>query len=237
MTASPSPLDSKSSLYFQLQNHSLKISEKKLAKVFEKVRYDARLMEVATEFIRDFWWNLDPHLLNRRMQISKFPFAIKPAISAILNSCSFSDKIRRHKFTAWCQIASRGIKNPPPQLFYIGLNNIGSNSMRREETEALDCFSSHGLIAKDLPFNKGIPGSVKTREDFPDRFDFKEILKSDLSLKIKLFKSQNGLNSIETMKALRINRTFLSKILGNNLEGITLDYLAAKAQAAIGPKG
>lgn len=221
-------------LYFPIQNHSLEIGEKDLAHIFERVRFDPRLMEVATEFIRDFWWNLAPETLNHQMKLSKYPFAIKPAILAILRNCHFANPQLQQSFGDWANLVLRGIRDPAPQLFYIGLNKIGSKSMQREENEALACFTQHNLIAKDLPFNKGIPGFVKTKEDQTAKLNFSDSLKSEFALKIRKFKVSGDYTNAQMTDILKINRTFLSKILNNKLTGISLDYLAEKAQLADG---
>ncbi len=217
-------------LYHPIQNNSFRIGEKDVAHIFARVRFDARLMEVTTEFLRDYWWNLDPQLLNHQMKLSKYPYTIKPSILAILRTCAFPNEKTKDDFFRWCQLVVRGIKDPSPQLFYIGLNKIGSKSMRREEDEALECFTEHHLIAKDLPFNKGFPGTVKTAEDFAHRTHFVEAKKSECALEIRRFKMRNGFTNKQVMEALQINRVFLSRILNNRLDGITLDYLGEKVR-------
>jgi predicted XRE-type DNA-binding protein len=221
-----------SSIYYKVQNQALHIGEKDLARIFDRARFDPRLMEVATEFIRDFWWNINPTLLNRTLKNAKFPFAVKPAIAAILQNSAFPNKETYLLFLTWYEAVVAGIKNPRPQLFYIGLNKIGSKSMRWEEEEAIPCFTNYNLIAKDIPFNKGRPGVVKNREQLLNqKFDEKKSVKSELALKIKSYKESNRLKNSELAEQLGINRTFISKILNNDLEHITVDYLMEKAAA------
>lgn len=217
------------SIYYQIQNHPLEIGEKDLARIFDQVRFDPRLMEVATEFIRDFWWNLNPGMVNNKLKLSRFPYAIKPAILAIIKNSHFpSDEVFK-VFLKWYGVVVSGIKNPNPQLFYIGLNAIGSKSMRREEDEALPYFTSFNLIAKDAPFNKGNSGSVKTKEILKlSRIDDCSSIKSELALNLRDLKQSQHLSNNEMINILGINRTFLSKILNNKLEGITIDYLTQK---------
>ncbi|NUN04892.1 MAG: hypothetical protein HUU57_03930 [Bdellovibrio sp.] len=220
-----------SSIYYKIQNHSLELSEKDIAHIFDMVRFDPRLMEVATELIRDFWWNMNPSFLNKHLRLSKFPYAIRPAISVILKNCEFPDAHTKTDFLKWYEVVVAGIKNPPVQLFYIGLAKIGSSLMRREESEAIPCFLDHNLLAKDIPFNKGMPGIVKTKEMLmKTKIDPRAALKAELSGKIKSFKSSNALTNGQVSEKLGINRVFMSQIMNNNLEHITVDYLMEKTR-------
>lgn len=222
-------LNGDSSIYYKIQNQSLQIGEKDLARIFDMARFDPRLMEVATEFVRDYWWNLNPVVLNKSLKNAKFPYAIKPAISAILKNSAFPGKETHSKFITWYEAVVAGIKNPAPQLFYIALNPIGSKSMRREEEEAIPCFTNFNLIAKDIPFNKGMPGIVKTKDLIASQStNVKGLLKSDLANKIKNYKEANHLKNEEVSKKLGINRVFLSNILNNRLEKVSVDYLLEK---------
>lgn len=222
-------LNGDSSIYYKIQNQSLQIGERDLARIFDMARFDPRLMEVATEFVRDYWWNLNPSVLNKRLKNAKFPYAIKPAIAAILKNSAFLNEETHSKFIAWYEAVVTGIKNPSPQLFYIALNPIGSKSMRREEEEAIPCFTSFNLIAKDIPFNKGMPGVVKTKDLIANQItNAKGLLKSDLANKIKNYKEANHLKNEEVSKKLGINRVFLSNILNNRLEKVSVDYLLEK---------
>jgi predicted XRE-type DNA-binding protein len=223
------PAPAESSIYYRIQNQPLEIGEKDLALIFDQVRFDPRLMEVATEFLRDYWWNMNPKILNQRLKKIKSPFAIKPAILAIIKNSTFLNEDVRQGFLTWHESVTAGIKNPNPQLFYIALNKIGSKSMRREEQESLPCFSTFNLLAKDLPFNKAHPGFVKGKEEGL-KFATKDFLKTQCALKIKNFKQSNAFSNVQIMKKLGINRTFLSKILNSKLDGITLDYLSEKAE-------
>lgn len=223
-------LTKNSSIYYLIQNQPLQVGERDLARIFDMARFDPRLMEVATEFVRDYWWNLNAAALNRSLKNAKYPYAIKPATAAVLRNSIFSDKKTRSEFVDWFEVVVGAIKNPLPQLFYIALNPIGSKSMRREESEAISCFTDFNLLAKDIPFNKGKPGIVKSRDFVSERStDAKGLLKCELANKIKHYKQYNNLKNDEVSKNLGINRVFLSKILNNRLDGVTLDYLMEKA--------
>jgi len=221
------------SLYHKVQMRPLEISEKDLARIFEQVRFDPRLMEVATEFIRDFWWSINPLIFNKCLKNNKSPYTVKPALFAIIRNCRFSSDEVKLEFIRWYEKVAAGIKDPNSQLFYIGLYKIGSKSMDREVNESIECFSHFNLFSKDLPFNKGKPGVVKTKEVLlGSRLGSLALEKNVHAMNIKKIKQQKHLTNDEMIVDLKINRHFLSKILNNNLDGITLDYLIKKDQMA-----
>ncbi len=221
-----------SSIYYKLQNQALSLGEKDVARIFDMVRFDPRLMEVATEFIRDYWWNLNSAVLNKSLKNSKYPYSIRPTISAILKNSTFPNNNIRQQFIEWYESVVSGIKSPPLQLFYFGLSKIGSRSMEREQTEAIPCFLDFNLLAKDIPFNKGLPGTVKTKELLTHvRIDAKEALKSELASKIKHLKIAEKLTNEQIAKRLDMNRSFVSNIMNNRLEHITVDYLLEKTKS------
>jgi hypothetical protein len=103
-------------LYLIYQTQPLNLSEKEIALSFERSRFDARLFEIVTEHIRDFWWTIDPVYLNQACKKMKSPFVIKCIISAILDYCKITIN-NKYAFQNWSQLACRGIKKPAPQLF------------------------------------------------------------------------------------------------------------------------
>lgn len=219
------------SIYFRIQNNPLEIGEKETASLFDECRLDPRLMEVMTEFIRDFWWNLNPSILNAALKRNRTQGAIKPSLLAIFKNCLFPNDETKKEFTHWYERVNVGLRTPKsPQLFYIGLNKIGSRSMNREVEEALPYFKKYNFFAKDPPFNKGIPGTVKIKSTLlkDERIDPYLSTKNDLAHQIKLLKSSLHLKNTEIIEALGINRMFLSKILKNDLTGISADYLLKK---------
>nr|BFD64956.1 hypothetical protein BdHM001_36370 [Bdellovibrio sp. HM001] len=219
-----------SSKYYRLQNLPMQIGERDLARIFNECRFDPRLMEVATEFVRDYWWNLDPKLLNRYLKRTRFPYAIKPAILAIIKHCEFRNEGTRASFLKWRESVVASIKNPSPQLFYIGVHAIGSRAMQAEVSESLPCFSEFNLFAKDLPFNKGNPKFVKNGAEQTNHFTEAGALKAKMAMKIKSFKKEKSLTNDELSEKLGINRAFVSKIMNNKLDGITLDYLMKRSE-------
>lgn len=222
------------SIYHAVQTRPLEVSERDLAKIFDQVRFDARLMEVATEFIRDYWWNINPSEFNRRLKLSKNPFAVKPAIYAVLKCCSFPSEDTKLKFMKWYEVVAQGIKDPSPQLFYFNIYPIGSKSLNAEVDEAIECFSKFNLFAKDLPFNKAIPKTVRTKEMLLGiRLNLLDLEKNECAVNIKNLKWIKHLTNEQMSQDLEINRDFLSRILNNNLNGITLDYLIKKEKVAL----
>ncbi|HEY8269255.1 MAG TPA: hypothetical protein VIG33_00080 [Pseudobdellovibrionaceae bacterium] len=215
----------KHAIYFKIQHHPLTLSEKEVAKALELARFDPRLMELMAEHIRDFWWTLEPEDLNRASRKMKSPFVIKALTSVILDRCTMT-KEDHADFSQWVWFATRGIKDPPPQFLFIGLTPVGSKSAFNQIKEALPSFFRHNLIAKDLPFNKGNPGSLKTENSPPaNRVDELDLLKFNLGKKIKKIKSERAISNHEMTKLTGINTVFLSKILNNKLENISVEYL------------
>lgn len=152
--------NNKASIYHAIQTAPLKVTEAELALHLESARFDPRLYEVLTELMRDYWWNFDSSKVNEALKKNRSPYAIKPALSAIISQCSFSSEELKRVFEDWSAGCTKGIENPNPQLFYIALNKIGSPSMQREVDENQSYFSEFNLISKDSPFNKGFPGEV-----------------------------------------------------------------------------
>lgn len=205
------------------------VSEKEVAVLLDRSRLDPRLMEVMTEFIRDYWWMLDPKILAKSCKRAKDPFVIKVIVACIFDYCEISEMDRK-QFADWVQQASAGIKDPNPQLFYLGVFPLFSKSLDREVKESLASFNRHNLFAKDLPFNKGLPGSIKSERNPPaNKLHDIDLLKLKLSQNIKSLKRNRGLSNEEIIKLTGINRVFLSNILNNKLEKISADYLASHA--------
>lgn len=215
----------KGDLYFQVQNKPLTISEKDLADLLDQSRMDPRLMEITTEFVRDFWWIMDSDILNKACKKSRNPFMIKAIIACLFDHCEIETEDRM-QFSAWTQRAAAGIKDPNPQFLYIGVFPLFSKSAEKELTESLICFKRHGLLAKDLPFNKGRPGRVKSEKNPPqNKVDEIDLLKLKYVRKIKSLKKDRNLSNAEIVSKTGINRVFLSRILNNKIENISLEYL------------
>lgn len=215
-------------VYYNIQMRPLGLSERDVARALDKARFDPRLMEIMTEFIRDFWWVLDPLQLNKALKKSKSPFVIKGVTSVIMDFSQMS-KESRQEFIDWVYFCTRGIKDPNPQLLFVGVIPFGK-SIFRETEEALLSFLKHNLITKDLPFNKGNPGTLKTSADFSEnRLSEIELLKLKYSQKIKNIKIEKKLSNEEICNRTGINRVFLSKILNNKLAGISVEYLKEKS--------
>ena len=82
--------ESRGDNYYKIQMQPLSISESNVAQAFDQSRFDPRLMEIMTEFIRDFWWCLNPQELNKMCKKANHQFMFKASISVILDSCKIS---------------------------------------------------------------------------------------------------------------------------------------------------
>lgn len=216
---------SKSAIYFEVQHHPLSLSERDVVALLDQSRLDPRLMEVMTEFVRDFWWNMIPEELNKAAKKSKFPFMIKVATGAVLNYCKMAPDDKT-AFVEWLRIVVRGIKNPAPQLLYVGIIPVGSRLAAEEVESSLPTFVKHNVFSKDLPFNKGKPGILKTEKNPPkNSIDALDLLKRSLAKKIKDLKFLKGFSNEKIIAATGINRVFLSNIMNNKLQKITVEYL------------
>lgn len=217
---------SQGKIYFQIQQKPLSISEKEIAKLYDQSRFDPRLMEVLTEFIRDFWWLLNPEILNKFCKSAKYSFMVKASISAILEYSSLPET-DKSDFLNWVEKSTRGIKDPNPQFLYIAVTPLFSKAAQRESNEALNCFKRHNLFAKDLPFNKSIPGTVRSERNLPpNKIHEIDLLKIKLCRKLKNWKHQLQLSNEQVTQQTGINRVFLSQILNNKIEHISIEYLA-----------
>lgn len=220
---------SKGTVYHLIQTKPAELSEKDFAFGLNRARLDPRLMEVITEALRDFWWNLDPEELNKQIKKTKNPFMLKAALSAILAYCRIEPE-DQNGFHKWVLLAIRGIKNPPPQLLYIGILPIGSKSMKLEVELALPCFKKMNLICKDIPFNKQIAGILRSEKNLPvNVLKDIDVIKINAARKIKNYKKQHHLTNDELGARLKINRVSISKILNNKTQGISAEYLVEKS--------
>lgn len=220
--------EARGTVYYNIQMQPLSLSEREVAQAFDQSRFDPRLMEIMTEFIRDFWWAIDPIETNKACKKAQSPFMLKAATSIILDHCEMS-KEDRHLFSDWLSLAIRGLKDPAPQLLYVGVIPVASSLIQEEIKRALPSLFKHNLIAKDLPFNKGKPGSLKTeRNPAKNKVDEIDLLKLKLAGRLKQIKTQHQLSNEDVIRRTGINRVFLSKILNHKLENISVEYLKNK---------
>ena len=223
------PSNSRGEVYNRFQMYPLTVSEKEVAVSLSQARFDPRLMEILTEYIRDFWWTLHPVELNKFCKKNKSPFMIKAVTAILLDYCKTTFE-NRADFSKWMIQAIRGIKDPAPQLLYVGIIPVGSKMMKEEVERALPTLFRHNLIVKDLPFNKDLPGELKSESNLPqNRIDEIDFLKFKWARKIKNFKYENHITNAEMTEKYNINRVFLSKILNNKLGKISVEYLHNKS--------
>ena len=216
---------SRGDIYHTVQIRPLTLSERDVAQLLEKSRFDPRLMEVMTEFIRDFWWNLSPVQLNKECKNQRSPFILKGITSVILDECEATADIRL-EFSKWMVLATRGIADARPQLLYVGLFPIGSRRMNLEIKAAVPGFRRHGLFSKDLPFNKEIPKSIRSFSVPPEnKVGEIDRLKLKLVREIKDIKTKKQLSNDQLSKLSGINRVYLSKLLNNKINSISVEYL------------
>jgi len=208
-------------LLFQIQTHPFSLSEKDVAAYLSAARSDPRLMEVMTEHIRDYWWIHHPVLLNRYCKKSEFPFVLRAVIAVIRNHCAAAKQVY-FDFQNWAELAARGIKKPPSQLLYFNIYSIGSRSLRREVKERLPVFFEQGLICKDLPFNKQNPKELGHRPKLT--LENHDLIKLIAAQKLKRLKLE-GLSNQDILKQYNINRVYLSNLLNNKFEKISLSAI------------
>lgn len=212
----------RSEIYNEIQYSPFNVGESDLVRFLDLSRLDPRLMEICTEFVRDFWYNLDPVILNKKAKASKYPFMVKAAIVMVWSYCSADDELKS-KFSVWMNKAMVGIKDPAPQLLYIGVVPVGSKMASRAVTEAIPALLSHNLVENHIPFNKGMAKDLKTETWAKSKYGI-DAMKASYAKHIKHLKVIK-LSNEQIMKATGINRAFLSKIINNKLNGISLDYL------------
>lgn len=220
----------KEHLYLQLQINPLTISEKELAQILQRTRLDPRLMEITTEYIRDFWWTLDPQLLNKHIKKTRDPFTLIVATNLIHDHCSASDENKK-SFLQWKLTATRGIALPAPQLYYIAQYPVASKMTWQDLEETLDGFKRANTFSKDLPFNKSKPGILKGPQGpWSHHVDPIFLVKLSAIKKIKTAKNQKKLSNSQLEDLTGINRVFLSKILNNKVENVSAEYLQEKTK-------
>ncbi len=213
----------KKEIYEVAQTKPLSISEKEFSQILDRSRFDARLFEIATEYVRDFWWAIDAEYLNQNCKKSKSPFVIKCITSCVFEYCKSDDETKK-EFINWMIQATRGISDPSSQLFLISGYKIASAKEREQVTSGFECFKRHNVFYADLPFNKSQPGVLKSIRDFDkNRINEIDFIKIKAILKIK--KLSHKYKNSELIEKIGINRFFLSKVLNNKTDQITAEYL------------
>jgi hypothetical protein len=211
----------KKEIYEYVQYSPLSISEKELSQICDRSRFDARLFEITTEYVRDFWWALDAEYLNQNCKKAKSPFVIKCIVSCLFEYCKYDVETKK-EFTKWMIQATQGISDPKPQLFLVAGYKIASAKEREQVTNGLECFKRHNILYADLPFNKSQPGVLKSVRDF-DKINEIDFIKIKAILKIK--KLSHEYKNTELIEKIGINRLFLSKVLNNKTDQISAEYL------------
>lgn len=211
-------------LYQAMVRSPMSFSEKDLALIIQNGRRDARLAEVVTEHIRDYWWKYNPELLNRRLRTQPWGAAIKPILNQIDEFCDAPSELRL-EFQAWARTVIRGVRNSPPQLYFYDDSRPRSRSQNREVDEALVSFLSAGYVAKDYLFNKSRPKSIGQRPTASTttvtRADLlKESISRDITQRV------GGLSLKEVSQRYGIDRTTMSKIRSGKVSGMSVDRLS-----------
>jgi hypothetical protein len=216
-------------IYEHIQHAPLSISEKELSQIFDRSRFDARLFEITTEFVRDFWWSLDAEYLNKNCKKAQSSFVVKCVLSCIYEYCK-ADTLTRAEYLKWMALATRGIPDPTPQLFLVAGYNIASAKEQEQVVHGLDCFRRHKVFYADLPFNKTVPGALKSMRDYDqNKINEIDLIKIKSTLKIK--KLSHIYKNYELIEKIGINRLFLSKVLNNKTDRISAEYLMEVASA------
>ena len=214
---------SKKEIYEYLQLSPLRVSEKELSVIMDRCRFDARLFEIVTEHVRDFWWATDAEYLNQYCKKAKSKFVIKCIAACLLEYCH-SDDCTKKEFINWMILATRGISDPPSQLFLIASYSVGSRKEQEQVTHGLACFKNHNIFYADLPFNKVHAKNLKSvRSHDKSKVNDIDLIKVKAVLRIK--KLSHQLKNSEVIQKTGINRLFLSKILNNKTEDISAEYL------------
>lgn len=212
-------------LYRELVLKPLDFTEKDIALFSQNARFDPRFAEVLTTHLRDYWWKYDPSLLNKKLKAQPWPASLRPLLNQILLRCEFPTSELRAQYSDWLILASRGIAPVKPQLYFESTLPPRSRSLDREVFESLPEFSSVGFYAKDLMFNKGLPGTVKAPPTTP-----KPPLRTEDFIKLNLFLSLRPLLSKKTLaelsKATGFDQTTLSEVRQGKLDQLSLRTLS-----------
>ena len=216
-------------IYRTLALEPLSFSEKDLVSFIQNARLDPRLAEVTTEHLRDFWWKYEPEKLNRMLKRQPWPAAVKPMLFQILEHCG-GDRRTRAEFLEWTEKLTMGIGTVSPQLYFVPTLSPRSRSLDREVGECLPSFRKAGFLAKDLLFNKGLPGLIKAKPQVPNQhIKTADLLKLELLERIRPFLARES--SPELQKRAGIDRTTLSDLRLGRLNRLSLKKLSRIADA------
>lgn len=212
------------SLYLELKRHPLVFSEKDLSLFIQNSRLDPRLAESVTEHLRDYWWKYDPRSLNKKLKRQPWPAAVKPMLFQLLESCKGSRKTKI-AFGQWAAEVLQGLPNSDsPALYFISSLEPRSRSLDREVNESLESFRKAGYFAKDLLFNKGQAGFIKSSADLKKSLGRAED-RLKLNLLERLRERMNDQKSLAKLKA-GLDRNTFSKIKSGRLDRVGLKLLS-----------
>ena len=218
------------SLYHDLVRSPLQFSEKEIALYCQHARRDARLAEVLTEHLRNYWWKYDPKDLNKKLKRQPWPASMKPILAQIFKYCKSSPEVKL-QFSRWMRDCLVGIENANPQLYFFP-TLVKSKSTDREVSESLSSFSKAGYFAKDLLFNKGQAGCLGSIDSVMDlNIKLEDQIKLDLFRRIRPGLVTGTLQ--ERAKELEVDMMTLSKIRRGLLGKVGTKVLAKIAERTI----
>ncbi len=199
----------------------LNISEKFFAEKLTESRRDPRLLEIMTEFMRDYWFVLEPTLLNKLIKKQTDQGVFKAIIHCIIKNCEISDNLRTI-FFEWVLIALRGVKIPKTtEILLIEDISPGDVYSKRIIKNSIAEFLENGYYFNVLPFNKGQAKSVKSLDTSAIMLKKSDRIKiqAALALKKKLLVQTKS----DISKRVGSNHYTLYKIANHKWVGIKID--------------
>jgi hypothetical protein len=149
--------------YNLLQHKKDDVLERDLARISQLCRFDPRLAEILTEFLRDNWFRFNPKKINRDLKKYLYPSAIGPSIEQIVEMCESEEDVKA-EFSVWSSLLMKGIKPEMDQLYFINIFSPFGKHRIIEALESQKSFRRWGYYSTAVMFNKQNPKKLAAPE-------------------------------------------------------------------------
>ena len=123
-------------------------------------RFDSRLSEIWVKYIHSHWKTILPTELNDLLLPQ--PWAAAAGVLLEFVQLSFSKDVVNDlkKFILWKEIVTHKVSPAPWEIFFIGLQPLGSKSMFEDACYSLTEYSAWGYLGREVLINKASSSSV-----------------------------------------------------------------------------
>jgi hypothetical protein len=155
--------------YLEIQNNPENVSLEKLSFYISQLYLSPRLTEVITEYIRDYWSEIEPIGLNKKIKLYPQSNRLYVVFEQIFELCEVDNPNTEINFLNWANTALEGIKKPLNHEHFFddsifnGFNDDAIQFFKNDTSlNSTLLFTKHNFYGKDLFFNKGNPKKLKS---------------------------------------------------------------------------